>query len=186
MGRARAQRGASADDVALAAGNHPLHADDAVPCAAQGPADVGAGTGARAHPGARRARRAHRRAAGEPAGRVVDRRWPRQRRHAGRGGEGAGGRPLMDVIVNIPEVVAEVRALFERYEQALVDKNVEVLDATFWDSPHTIRYSLPEPRLEGRQRPRLDDERAAFALIDLRIVRDLPVAAYRPPVTARV
>src|SRR5438132_8027747 len=33
------------------------------------------------------------------------------------GGEGAGGRPMMDVTVNIPEVVAEVRALFERYEQ---------------------------------------------------------------------
>ena len=38
---------------------------------------------------------------------------------------------MMDVTINIPEVVAEVRALFERYEQALIDKNVEVLDATF-------------------------------------------------------
>ena len=45
---------------------------------------------------------------------------------------------------NIPEVVAEVRALFERYEQALVDKDVEVLDRTFWNSPHTIRYSFAE------------------------------------------
>ena len=51
---------------------------------------------------------------------------------------------MMDVTVNIPEVVAEVRALFEGYEQALIDKNVEVLDATFWDSPHTIRYALHE------------------------------------------
>jgi len=50
----------------------------------------------------------------------------------------------MDVTVNVPEVVAEVRALFERYEQALIDKNVEVLDATFWDSPHTIRYAFHE------------------------------------------
>ena len=33
--------------------------------------------------------------------------------------------------VNIPEVVEEVRALFERYEQALIDKDVAVLDATF-------------------------------------------------------
>jgi hypothetical protein len=46
--------------------------------------------------------------------------------------------------VNIPEVVAEVRALFERYEQALVDKDVAVLDATFWDSLHTIRYAIHE------------------------------------------
>ena len=45
---------------------------------------------------------------------------------------------------NIPEVVAEVRDIFERYEQALIDKDVDVLDATFWDSPHTIRYALHE------------------------------------------
>jgi len=51
---------------------------------------------------------------------------------------------MMDVTPNIPEVVAEVRALFEHYEQALVEKNVHVLDATFWDSPHTIRYAVTE------------------------------------------
>jgi hypothetical protein len=45
---------------------------------------------------------------------------------------------------NIPEVVEEVRGLFERYEQALIDKNVEVLDATFWNSPHTIRLANHE------------------------------------------
>lgn len=42
---------------------------------------------------------------------------------------------------NIPEVVEEIRNLFERYEQALIDKNVEVLDGTFWQSPHTIRLA---------------------------------------------
>ena len=46
--------------------------------------------------------------------------------------------------VNIPEVVEEVRALFERYEQALIDKDVAVLDATFWNSPNTIRYAIHE------------------------------------------
>jgi len=46
--------------------------------------------------------------------------------------------------VNIPEVVAEIRALFDRYEQALIDKDVDVLDATFWQSPHTIRYAIHE------------------------------------------
>jgi 1-carboxybiuret hydrolase subunit AtzH-like protein len=51
---------------------------------------------------------------------------------------------VIDLTPNIPEVVAEVRELFERYEQALVDKDVAVLDATFWQSPHTIRYSLHE------------------------------------------
>ncbi len=51
---------------------------------------------------------------------------------------------MSDLTPNIPEVVAEVSALFERYEQALIDNDVAVLDATFWDSPHTIRYALRE------------------------------------------
>jgi hypothetical protein len=51
---------------------------------------------------------------------------------------------MIDVTPNIPDVVAEVRALFERYEQALIDKDVAVLDATFWNSPHTIRYAINE------------------------------------------
>ena len=51
---------------------------------------------------------------------------------------------MTDLTPNRPDVVAEVRELFERYEQALVDKDVGVLDATFWNSPHTIRYALHE------------------------------------------
>jgi len=51
---------------------------------------------------------------------------------------------VTDRTPNIPEVVAEVSELFERYEQALIDKNVEVLDATFWNSPHTIRLANHE------------------------------------------
>ena len=50
----------------------------------------------------------------------------------------------MDTTLNLPAVVAEVTALFERYEQALIDREVAVLDATFWDSPHTIRYAMGE------------------------------------------
>jgi hypothetical protein len=51
---------------------------------------------------------------------------------------------VSDFTPNLPEVVAEVSALFEAYEQALIDKNVDVLDSTFWNSPHTIRYALHE------------------------------------------
>jgi hypothetical protein len=51
---------------------------------------------------------------------------------------------MSDLAVNIPEVVEEVRALFERYERALIDKNVDVLDDTFWNSPHTIRLSTDQ------------------------------------------
>jgi hypothetical protein len=49
-----------------------------------------------------------------------------------------------DLTPNLPEVVAEIRVLFERYEKALVEKDVDVLDATFWNSPHTIRYAMNE------------------------------------------
>ena len=42
--------------------------------------------------------------------------------------------------VNIPEVVAEVQAAFERYEQALVTNDVAVLDELFWNDARTIRY----------------------------------------------
>ena len=51
---------------------------------------------------------------------------------------------MNELEINRPEVVAEVRALFERYEQALTAKDVAVLDDTFWDSPHTIRYAMHE------------------------------------------
>ena len=46
--------------------------------------------------------------------------------------------------INIPEVVAEVTAAFERYEQALISNDVAVLDELFWQSPHTIRYGATE------------------------------------------
>lgn len=46
--------------------------------------------------------------------------------------------------LNLPDVVTEVGGLFERYEQALIDKDVDVLDQTFWGSAFTVRYSLRE------------------------------------------
>lgn len=46
--------------------------------------------------------------------------------------------------INLPEVVAEVTAQFARYENALVNNTVEVLDALFWRSPHTLRYGATE------------------------------------------
>lgn len=46
--------------------------------------------------------------------------------------------------INRPEVLAEVRAAFDRYEAALVANDVAVLDELFWDSPHTIRYGVAE------------------------------------------
>jgi len=46
--------------------------------------------------------------------------------------------------INIPDVVAEVTAAFERYEQAINANDVDVLDACFWNDPRVIRYSLTD------------------------------------------
>jgi Protein of unknown function (DUF3225) len=44
------------------------------------------------------------------------------------------------VIINDPVVHAEVSALFERYEAALVSNDVTLLDELFWNDERTIRY----------------------------------------------
>ena len=46
--------------------------------------------------------------------------------------------------IDLPEVVAEVRAAFERYEQALVTNDVATLDEMFRNDPRTIRYGATE------------------------------------------
>ncbi len=42
--------------------------------------------------------------------------------------------------IDLPEVVAEVRAAFDHYEKALVTNDVATLDALFRDDARTIRY----------------------------------------------
>lgn len=46
--------------------------------------------------------------------------------------------------INLPDVLAEMQAVFDRYEDALVNNKVDVLDALFWNSPHTVRYGVAE------------------------------------------
>jgi len=46
--------------------------------------------------------------------------------------------------IDLPEVVVEVRAEFERYERALVSNDVAALDAIFRKDPRTIRYGGTE------------------------------------------
>lgn len=46
--------------------------------------------------------------------------------------------------IDLPDVVAEVSAAFERYEQALVTNDVAMLNALFRDDPRTVRYGMGE------------------------------------------
>jgi hypothetical protein len=46
--------------------------------------------------------------------------------------------------INLPEVLAEVGAVFARYEDALVNNKIDMLDELFCDSPLTVRYGVAE------------------------------------------
>jgi hypothetical protein len=48
------------------------------------------------------------------------------------------------VEIDLPEVIAEVRAAFEAYEKALVTNDVAALDGFFHNDPRTIRYGGAE------------------------------------------
>jgi ketosteroid isomerase-like protein len=53
--------------------------------------------------------------------------------------------------VNLPEVVAEVAAVFAAYEDALVANDVEAMRDAFWDSPLTVRYGVGERQYGAEQ-----------------------------------
>jgi hypothetical protein len=46
--------------------------------------------------------------------------------------------------INLPDVHAELSAVFARYEDALVHNKTEVLDELFWPSEFTVRYGVGE------------------------------------------
>ena len=50
----------------------------------------------------------------------------------------------MSIEINRPDVLAEVSAVFARYEDALVHNKVDVLDALFWHSDAVVRYGAGE------------------------------------------
>jgi hypothetical protein len=51
---------------------------------------------------------------------------------------------VQDTEIDLPEVLAEVTAAFNRYEKALTTNDVAVLDDTFHADPRTIRYGVTE------------------------------------------
>lgn len=50
----------------------------------------------------------------------------------------------MSPVVDDPAVLAEVRAVFEAYEDALMAYDVDRLDAFFWRDPRVVRYGEGE------------------------------------------
>ncbi|MEH2113883.1 oxalurate catabolism protein HpxZ [Nostoc sp.] len=46
--------------------------------------------------------------------------------------------------INYPTVVAEVTDLYLKYEEALSNNNLEVMDSLFWDAPEVVRFGITE------------------------------------------
>ncbi|MEI7427920.1 MAG: oxalurate catabolism protein HpxZ [Betaproteobacteria bacterium] len=46
--------------------------------------------------------------------------------------------------INLPNIHAEVKALFDQYEDALIHNKIDVLDNSFWNNPLVIRYGMNE------------------------------------------
>ena len=79
--------------------------------------------------------------------------------------------------VNKQEVVDEIRTLFEAYETALINKDIEILDKTFWNSEHTIRYAMHENgygfdeiqqhRVSRKKGPGIKEERRRLEILTL-------------------
>ncbi|MBL6455906.1 DUF3225 domain-containing protein [Belnapia sp. T6] len=46
--------------------------------------------------------------------------------------------------IDDPAVIAEARALFDRYEQAIASNDGATLDACFWADPRTVRFGITE------------------------------------------
>ena len=62
--------------------------------------------------------------------------------------------------IDLPEVMAEVREAFERYERALVTNDVAALDGFFRDDARTMRYGVGENLYGYRSRSRPSVPRA--------------------------
>ncbi len=48
------------------------------------------------------------------------------------------------MVINDPEIVAELAALYPKYEAALMANNAETLVAMFWNSDHVLRFGAAE------------------------------------------
>jgi hypothetical protein len=57
--------------------------------------------------------------------------------------------------INDPETMAELAAVYPKYETALMNNDIETMQSLFWESPHVVRFGATE-NLHGI------DEIAAF------------------------
>src|SRR2546423_11513020 len=69
-------------------------------------------------------------------------RWSRPACASRRGRTRSAGKT--QTAIDLPEVVAEVKAGFDRYEKALITNDLDALNSIFREAPQTIRYGIAE------------------------------------------
>jgi hypothetical protein len=92
--------------------------------------------------------------------------------------------PKAGMEIDLPEVVAEVKAAYDRYNNAINSGTIAVLNDTFWNDPRTIRYGQAEnlygyKEIEGfraNARP-LDPPRTLSKTVITTYGRDFAVAS---------
>lgn len=72
--------------------------------------------------------------------------------------------------VNDPEIVAEITALHDAYERALVANDVAALTGSFWSSPHVVRFGVNE-HIYGAEAMAAYRSEAAPVLVNRRLLR---------------
>jgi Protein of unknown function (DUF3225) len=98
--------------------------------------------------------------------------------------------------IDLPEIIAEVRQAFARYEQALVTNDVATLDTLFRRDARTIRYGIAE-NLYGHEevaafraaRPAINLARTRSRTVITTYGRDFAVAStlfHRPSLPGKV
>jgi hypothetical protein len=85
------------------------------------------------------------------------------------------------VRIDDPEVLAEVREVFDRYEAALMANETAVLDAIFWADPRTVRFGIAEI-LYGHDAIRAF--RASVKGYAQRVQRQVRITSFGPDVAA--
>jgi len=85
------------------------------------------------------------------------------------------------VRIDDPTVIAEARAVFDRYEAALMANRTEELDAIFWADPRTVRFGITEI-LYGHEAIRAF--RASVKAYAQRVQKRVQITSFGPDVAA--
>lgn len=80
--------------------------------------------------------------------------------------------------VDIPEILAELIASFEAYERALIDNDIEALNALLWASPLTTRYGTRDAERQYSHAAIADFRRRRGVVDQRRVLRNQRITTF--------